>query len=147
MRCVIPGKPVGAARPRLTRGGRAYSPQSNRDWMAVAVPIIRAQVRLKRPKMACRVVLQAMYPRPKRLTPRSMGGTQTLHDTNQEEQGLAEPRPTVKPDIDNVAKLALDALVKAGAVYDDTYVVELEAYKDYAEPGESGWVGIELEWL
>ena len=147
MQCVIPGKPVGAARPRLGKGRRVYSPASNRAWLAKAVSIIRAAMPQARRKLPCRVVLHAFYPRPKRLVPRSMGGTQTLADTALEDSGDLVPRPTVKPDIDNVAKLALDALTKAGVIADDTYVVELEAYKDYADPGGSGHVGIELEWI
>lgn len=42
-------------------------------------------------------------------------------------------RPKVKPDIDNIAKLWLDALVKGGIIEDDKNVVRLVASKVYGE--------------
>lgn len=41
-------------------------------------------------------------------------------------------RPKVKPDIDNIAKLWLDALVKGGIIEDDKNVVELRVFKYYS---------------
>lgn len=40
---------------------------------------------------------------------------------------------TKKPDIDNLAKAVLDALVKAGAIEDDRFVVRLLTMKTYSE--------------
>ena len=42
-------------------------------------------------------------------------------------------RPKVKPDIDNIAKLWLDALVKGGIIEDDKNVVRLVVSKVYGE--------------
>ena len=42
-------------------------------------------------------------------------------------------RPKVKPDIDNIAKLWLDALVKGGIIEDDKNVTELTVSKAYGE--------------
>lgn len=42
-----------------------------------------------------------------------------------------------KPDADNVAKLALDALVKAAVVWDDALVVDLRCRKVWAALGET----------
>ena len=42
-------------------------------------------------------------------------------------------RPKVKPDIDNIAKLWLDALVKGGIIEDDKNVTELTVSKSYGD--------------
>lgn len=42
-------------------------------------------------------------------------------------------RPKVKPDIDNIAKLWLDAFVKGGIIEDDKNVVRLVVNKKYSE--------------
>ena len=54
---------------------------------------------------------------------------------------VTRPRPSVRPDLDKLVRSTLDALVTAGAIADDSLVVELRARKVYAptmtqtEPG------------
>jgi Holliday junction resolvase RusA-like endonuclease len=49
-----------------------------------------------------------------------------------------------KPDVDNVAKLILDAVVKAGVITDDTRVADLRVRKMYAAIGEMPHVRLTL---
>lgn len=41
--------------------------------------------------------------------------------------------PTVRPDLDKLARAALDGMVTGGAIRDDADVVELRVVKDYAD--------------
>lgn len=58
--------------------------------------------------------------------------------------GIAPETPahTTRPDVDNLAKLLLDAMVSAGWLTDDTRVIELVAAKRYA--GDDETPGVEL---
>ena len=49
------------------------------------------------------------------------------------------PRDHVKkPDVDNLAKAVLDALVDQGVIKDDSLVTRLEVAKEYANETEAG---------
>jgi crossover junction endodeoxyribonuclease RusA len=57
----------------------------------------------------------------------------------------APGRPSVKPDIDKLARATLDALT--GIVFDDdSRIVELALHKTYAEPGREGARIVVKEW-
>ncbi len=71
------------------------------------------------------VDVHAVHARPKRLCRRG-----------DPRDDLPAPK---KPDLDNVCKLAMDALVKAGVLRDDTRVVELHAASWYCPIDELGW--------
>jgi Holliday junction resolvase RusA-like endonuclease len=71
------------------------------------------------------VDVQAYHARPQRLRRRV-----------DPRDGLPAPK---KPDLDNVCKLAMDALVKAGVLVDDTRVVELHAASWYCPIDAKGW--------
>lgn len=130
----IPGAPVGAARPRFRRAtGTTYKLKKHSSWESQAVDVLIGEwearwgtaVRARSPiDEPCWVEVVAWHSRPKRLRRR------------------ADPRdklPAVrKPDVDNVAKLVLDALVKAGVLRDDTVVVELVARRWYLPIDEQG---------
>jgi Holliday junction resolvase RusA-like endonuclease len=45
--------------------------------------------------------------------------------------------PSVKPDLDKLARSVNDAAVKAGLIIDDSQIVELHLYKRYADGGVS----------
>ena len=57
------------------------------------------------------------------------------------------PLPTVKPDLDKLARAVLDALKSAGVYLDDSQVVTLVAAKTYAPAGSpaGAWIQIEEE--
>lgn len=57
----------------------------------------------------------------------------------------APPRPSVKPDVDKLARCTLDALT--GIVFDDdSRIVELALHKTYANPGDEGARIVVKEW-
>lgn len=54
-------------------------------------------------------------------------------------------RPSVKPDVDKLARATLDAMT--GVVFDDdSRIVELALHKTYAEPGKEGARIVVKEW-
>lgn len=48
-------------------------------------------------------------------------------------KAAARPWPSVRPDVDKLARAVLDALTTSGVVSDDSRVVDLRAVKVYAE--------------
>lgn len=54
------------------------------------------------------------------------------------------PRPTVKPDIDKLARAVLDALTIARTITDDAAVVNLHASKFYADGSEQPGVHVRV---
>jgi Holliday junction resolvase RusA-like endonuclease len=145
LRATIPGKPVGAGRPRVVRGhdgkSHTYMPDTSTAWEAAAVYVLRREWGGREPlRGAIAVGIEAVFARPKGLLPRAHGGTMTramLLDLDELWGGYIQRLPCGnKPDVDNVAKLAMDALVKAGVVLDDCAVVELHCRKAWAAIGE-----------
>lgn len=51
---------------------------------------------------------------------------------------------TRKPDVDNLAKAVLDAMVKARILQDDNLVTDLSVSKRYVEPGHPEGIEIDL---
>jgi Holliday junction resolvase RusA-like endonuclease len=146
LRATIPGKPVGAGRPRVVRtkagASHTYMPDTSTAWEAAAVYVLRREWGGREPlRNAITVELEAVFARPKGMVPKVHGGTMTrstllgLEDAWGGHQGRLPCGS--KPDADNVAKLALDALVKAGVVWDDAGVVDLRVRKVWAALGES----------
>jgi Holliday junction resolvase RusA-like endonuclease len=61
-------------------------------------------------------------------------------------RGSAPKRPSVKPDVDKLARATLDALTGV-AFDDDSRIVELALHKTYAEPGREGARIVVKEWM
>ena len=78
----------------------------------------------------CRVDVVAVFPRPKRLMRKKDPQHRVWHSS--------------KPDIDNVCKSALDSMVMAGIIRDDTQVVILTAKSVYAAKDEGPCVELKL---
>jgi Holliday junction resolvase RusA-like endonuclease len=131
---VVPGQPVGKGRPRASvqRGRvRMRTPPKTAAWEAFAAAWARVAHRGRAPiEEAVGVEVVAVLTRPKRL----MRKKDAAHR-------LIAP---VKPDIDNVCKAAIDALVLAGVLADDNQVVELVASKWYAAKDEDPSVVIRV---
>jgi len=118
----LPGKPHGKGRPRITRTGRAYTPEATRE----AEGFIRHQaaqamdgVEVLRGAVQAWVEVEIEPPQntSKKLRKSMMDG---------------EVFPTKKPDMDNVIKAIFDAC--NGVVYlDDKQVVKLSMMKRYGE--------------
>tara|TARA_R100001129_G_scaffold128563_1_gene90599 strand:+ start:239 stop:670 length:432 start_codon:yes stop_codon:yes gene_type:complete len=120
---LIAGEPVAKGRPRVVRtkaGVRAITPEKTREWTSYAVRVLAWSWK-GRPPIAgpVKVTLRAIKTRPQRLRRKS------------DAEGLCWR--TTKPDVDNVAKAVLDALVKAQVIADDQQVARLECDSLYAE--------------
>lgn len=132
---IIPGEPVGKGRPKFTSVGgfgRAYTPAKTARWetraaktIATAWRALGNTVPVERPVT---VKVLAVAERPKRLQRKKDPSGQMWR---------AE-----KPDADNCAKAALDALQKAGVVSDDKVVVRLEVWSLYVAKGQEPHVAI-----
>ncbi len=108
----IPGKAVGKGRPRFTKNGHTFTPDSTRDYE----DLIRAMYRVKykgKPTEEPVSVTINVYTAP----------AKSLSKKKRAELQLKSPMK--KPDLDNVAKIVLDALNKVAWV-DDTQVVSLK---------------------
>ena len=121
---VILGEPVGEGRPRAVRMGprvRVHAAPKSAMWRAVAAQQMAAEWGDKPPWASmCGVTVTAYMPRPK----------SRPKDISKEawKFGCAVRRAQ-KPDIDNIAKAALDAIVQAGIIVDDTQVVRLIVFR------------------
>jgi Holliday junction resolvase RusA-like endonuclease len=140
-RIEIPGDPKGKARPRMTRKGFVYTPKSTAQWEAVARMFMKEDFKAtkivldgeeyKGPlEVPVRVLVTAVKKRPKRL----------LRKKDPDGRMWC----TAKPDWDNVGKIVSDALVKAGVLRDDTYVVDGRVLTYYASRIEGPVVEIEV---
>ena len=116
--CIVGGKPVGKARPRLGRGGRVYTPKATVKAERAVAAAWRAQVGIRHTGPV-HVSLANGF-----AVPRSIAKAERA-------RRLATAWHTQKPDIDNVVKLVLDAL--NGVAYDDdTQVVAVSTTKRWA---------------
>lgn len=110
-RCVLPVKPFGKQRPRMGKFG-VYTPKATKD--------VEAEIRW---------YLKAAKPKPEKLT-----GPVSVHIVCTFEKPASAPKsriwPTVKPDIDNLAKTVLDAA--NGILWnDDAQVIGCNTIKRY----------------
>lgn len=122
----LPGTPIPKARPRLGRGGRVFTPRSTQ----VAEHWIRETwERSGFGRMDGAVYVEV---RVRLVRPRGHFGARGLLPS--------APRwPAVRPDLDNYAKTALDAL-RGVAFTDDGQVVRCYLAKTYAREDEApGW--------
>lgn len=121
---VILGEPVGEGRPRAVRMGqrvRVHAAPKSAMWRAVAAQQMAAGWGDRPPWSAlCGVTVTAYMPRPK----------SRPKDVSKEtwKSGSAVSRAQ-KPDVDNIAKAVLDAIVQAGIIADDTQVVRLIVFR------------------
>lgn len=124
LKLVIDGVPVPKGRPRFTKAGVAYTPAKTRDYEKQAAIIADIGMRANGLKMfECPVTVMATaYLQ----IPKSM----TKKDRAAAVAGVL--LPAKKPDIDNIAKAALDGL--NGIVWrDDSLIVGLSIKKRYSE--------------
>jgi|TARA_R110002020_G_scaffold472269_1_gene700104 Holliday junction resolvase RusA-like endonuclease len=118
----VPGDPIGKGRPRGTSIGgkvRLYTPKKTSDWERSAAMIMTSVWRKAPVDEPVEVEIAAFSHRPKRLLRRK------------------DPDHVIwkgsKPDADNICKCALDALVMAGVLRDDSLAVKVTIQDFYAE--------------
>ena len=126
------GQPIGKGRPRFTRQGRAYTPTKTRDYekrLAAIASDKMVELRLDPITAPCKVHVLAQFEVPK-----------SWSKKRREAAWLQEVFPG-RPDIDNVIKIALDAL--NGVMFeDDAQVYKVGATKKYGDP----MILITIEW-
>tara|TARA_Y100000114_G_C11754560_1_gene326181 strand:- start:2066 stop:2581 length:516 start_codon:yes stop_codon:yes gene_type:complete len=121
-RVEIAGPPIGKGRPRgASIGGsvRLYTPKKTADWERSAATIMSSRWRKAPIDGPVEVEIAAFAHRPKRLM-RKRDPDHVIYKVS-------------KPDADNICKSALDALVMAGVVRDDSQVVRVTILDCYAE--------------
>ena len=142
----IPGQPVGKGRPRASIRGfgtpkahiAMHTPQKTATWEASAAWALRGEWRGQPPiDRPVAVTVWAVGVRPKSEIPSARKLA-----TAPELAGRLW-RPT-KPDVDNVIKAALDALVNAGVLRDDVLVVDVRGLSLWASLTEGPSVAIEV---
>lgn len=118
----LPGKPHGKGRPRITRTGRAYTPQATRE----AEGYIRHQAaQAMTDQDVLRGAVQAWVEI-------EVEPPASFSKKKRAAALAGEVFPMVAPDLDNIAKSILDAC--NGVVYlDDKQVVKLSVIKSYSE--------------
>lgn len=118
----IPGAPVPKGRPRITRSGRAYTPEATRAYEALVARLaLVARGQAKPFSEPVSLWLTAYVPIPP-----------SWPKAKQSKARSGELRPRSKPDLDNVLKAVADAM--NGIAYtDDALVVALTATKYYSE--------------
>lgn len=129
----IPGKPLGKARPRVTRRGITYTPKPTVEREKLVRACCEEKYKDEPPLDGpLSVTITAVYPVPVSASAakkREMHGGAVL--------------PLIRPDVDNVAKLILDAL-NGRAYADDSQVVSLTASKRYAKDGEEAHTEVSI---
>lgn len=117
----LPGKPVPASRPRMTKTGHAFIAKPYREWVTAHTPEVKRldAVPTDRP---IALMIETVTERPK-----------TTKFT------------TPMGDVDNFAKGPMDLLTKLGKGWlDDRQIVFLVSTKRWAEDGEQ--LGFSLTW-
>lgn len=121
------GTPHPQPRPQVTKTGHVYYPDASgklKAWKGAVSNAIAAQVSVRNIMVPCTLLLSFRIERPKDHFRRN--GTLTP-------EGERNPYPTsARGDIDNLAKLVLDVLVKHGILTDDGLVVTLNTQKRWA---------------
>ena len=118
------GKPVAKGRPRMTKSGHVYTPQTTREYEerirnAAMSEMGRSKILPWTDKQPLKVVIDAFFKLPKSATKKDR--VDVLNHIK---------FPTVKADVDNIAKSILDGM--NGHVYgDDAQVVDLVITKRY----------------
>lgn len=113
LRLTIPGKPFGKERPRSTRNGHVYTPEKTRSYEERVRSIFSSQYPNHEPLDGpVSLDIIAVYP---------MAKSWPIKKHTDAADGKI--RPTVRPDMDNIAKIICDAL--NGLAYkDDCQIVE-----------------------
>lgn len=119
----IPGEPKGKGRPRFTRSGHAYTPESTASYENLVKLCFTQKYHGTQPiphGVPVKAHITAFFPIPKSVSKSRAADM---------ERGFE--LPTKKPDTDNLAKIVLDAL-NGMAYHDDAQIVRLTVQKSYS---------------
>lgn len=124
----VPGRPIGSARPRVTRNG-TYIPKRTKMYMREIRNSYGGSYFFDTPVF---MEIYAYFPIPKSTTRKEMALIKEMDYIY-----------TKKPDCDNLTKCVMDAL--NGAAYrDDAQVAYISCSKRYAKPGEEPRIEVVL---
>lgn len=124
----VPGVPQGKARPRFTRNGHTYTPQKTKDYENLIKQCCLNELNkygYDKYSGAIWVDIQAFFPIPKSVT-----------ESQAEYMKRGCIVPLKKPDVDNIAKVVLDAL--NGVAYNDDKQVQRVTCSKYYENYQVG---------
>jgi Holliday junction resolvase RusA-like endonuclease len=128
----LKGQPVGKGRPRFTKQGRAYTPAKTKEYehrLAAAASDAMQDQGLEPWTGKCKVGVLAQFEIPKSW-PKKRREAATRYEVH-----------PGRPDIDNLVKIALDAI--NGVVFeDDAQVYMVQAMKRYGDP----MILVSVEW-
>ena len=120
----VKGQPVGKGRPRFTKSGHTYTPQKTKDYehkLAAAASDAMQNLGLEPWSGKCKVGVLAQFEIP------------TSWPKKRREAAVRYEVHPGRPDIDNLVKIALDAI--NGVVFeDDAQVYMVQAMKRYGDP-------------
>lgn len=118
---IIPGKPLGKQRPRVLRTGIAYTPKETVNYETFVKMLYLEKYAGEKPfEGPVSMLISAFYQIPKSASKRRREAMARHHIP-----------PTTRPDIDNIAKIIMDAL--AGVAYqDDKQVTSCAVNKLYS---------------
>lgn len=119
----IPGSPKGKGRPRFTRSGHTYTPESTASYENLVKVCFAQKYHGTQPiphGVPLEAHLIAFFPIPKSASKSRAADM---------ERGFL--LPTKPPDTDNLAKIVLDAL-NGIAYHDDAQIVRLTVQKSYS---------------
>jgi Holliday junction resolvase RusA-like endonuclease len=103
----IPGKPLGKQRPRVLKTGVTYTPKETVNYEAVVKALYIEKYGTEKPfEGPVMINIVAFYQIPKSASKR-----------RKEAMAKHDIMPTIRPDLDNIAKIIMDAL--AGVAYED----------------------------
>jgi Holliday junction resolvase RusA-like endonuclease len=110
----VHGIPKAQPRPRMTRTGHTYNPDTAKAWKE-AIQAVFLPIRKEPIDDAVYIIVYFYMPRPKGM----------------KKQDATAPH-TKKPDIDNLLKAVMDALTDIKIWRDDSLVYFIQAHKWYA---------------
>ena len=135
----ISGQPIGKGRPRFTKVGHTYTPQKTKEyerrihaaaWAEMAKHNIDQTLRPVAVEIIAFMDIPKSWSKIKRL---------------EAEYGAISPM--TKPDVDNIAKAALDGITgDTGVIFDDTQVVSLKCKKTFCHPDRGPVLYISVSW-
>lgn len=131
---MIPGEPQGKGRPRYTRSGHTYTPDSTRAYEALVRACYAEHVNSEpfAKGVPLVVVIECRF------------GVSLSDSVKKRQAKLCDMMmPTKKPDTDNIVKAVMDAL-NGAAYHDDSQVTTLHVYKRYGiAPCVKVWISKE----
>lgn len=118
----IPGKPLGKQRPRVLRSGITYTPKKTVNYETLVRMLYIEKYTCAKPFTGpvC-MLIRAYYQIPKSASKKRKKAM--------EEQAIM---PTIRPDVDNITKIIMDALAEV-AYEDDKQIVSCCIAKRYSD--------------